>query len=60
MNGKWPAAGLISAAGSLWLAYDILTAAEAPQPALAVLKYALLAGSLVALVGSLLGREADR
>lgn len=52
MNSKWPKVMVISAITSLWLLYDISTAIEAPRPALAVLQYALLACSLVALVGS--------
>lgn len=52
MNSKWPKVMLISAITSLWLLYDISTAVEAPGPALAILQYALLACSLVALIGS--------
>ena len=60
MNGKWPGVELICAATSLWLVYDIMTATEAPQPALAVLQYALLACSGIGLVGLLLKRAAGR
>jgi hypothetical protein len=51
---KWPRMILMSAVTSAWIIYDMTTATEAPRQALAVLQYALLACSLVALVGSFL------
>ena len=52
MNSKQPAVMLMSAVTSIWLIYDIVTAAEKPGQMLALLQYALLALSLVALVGA--------
>ncbi|MCP4618266.1 MAG: hypothetical protein GY844_17750 [Bradyrhizobium sp.] len=60
MNSKWPKVMLMSAATSLWLLYDITTAAEAPRLALALLQYSLLACGLFALVGSAVMYATDR
>jgi hypothetical protein len=43
---------LLGDATSAWLAYDIISATEAPRQGLAILQYALLACALCALVGS--------
>jgi hypothetical protein len=60
MQGKWPKVMLLSAATSAWLAYDIISAPEAPRQALAVLQYALLACAVCALVGSAVMAATDR
>jgi hypothetical protein len=57
---KWPKVALISALTSCWLLYDIMTAAETPRLAVAILQYALLACSLVALIGSAVMHGTDR
>jgi len=44
---------LLNGITSAWLLYDMATADRDPGRALAILQYALLAGALVALVGSL-------
>jgi hypothetical protein len=51
---------LLGAATSAWLAYDIISAPEAPRQALAVLQYALLACALCSLVGSAVMAATDR
>ena len=53
MNSRWPKVMLMSGLTSAWLFYDMATATEAPQPAVAVLQYGLLACALIGLVGSL-------
>ena len=60
VNSKWPKVALMSAATSCWLLYDITTATEAPRLAVAILQYALLACSLVALIGSAVMHATDR
>ena len=60
MNSKWPKVALISALTSCWLLYDITTATEAPRLAVAILQYALLACSLVALIGSAVMHATDQ
>ena len=57
---KWPKVALISALASCWLLYDITTATEAPRLAVAILQYALLACSLVALIGSAVMHATDQ
>jgi hypothetical protein len=57
---KWPKVALISALTSCWLLYDITPAAETPRLAVAILQYALLACSLVALVGSAVMHATDQ
>jgi hypothetical protein len=49
-QGEWREPQLVelmSAATSAWLIYDITTATEVPGQAVAILQYALLAGSLL-------------
>jgi hypothetical protein len=48
MQGRWPKLMLLGDA-SAWLAYDIISATEAPRQGLAILQYALLACALCAL-----------
>ncbi|MBA7478496.1 MAG: hypothetical protein DI543_26015 [Bradyrhizobium icense] len=57
---KRPKVALISALTSCWLLYDIMTATEAPRLAVAILQYALLACSLVALIGSAVMHATDQ
>jgi len=51
VNSKWPKIMLMSGATSAWPLYDMATATEAPQQAVAVLQDGLLAcapiGSIV-------------
>ena len=60
MNGKWPKVMLLSAATSLWLLYDMMTATAAPRLAIAFLQHSLLACALIALVGSAVMYATDR
>jgi hypothetical protein len=60
VNRNWPKIMLMSAATSAWLIYDISTATEAPRQAVAMLQYALLAGALIGLVGSLVMYAAQK
>jgi thiol:disulfide interchange protein len=62
-QGEWREPQLVelmSAATSAWLIYDITTATEVPGQAVAILQYALLAGSLIGLAGSLLMHAAQK
>jgi hypothetical protein len=52
VNGKWPRQIPMTGAVSGWLLYDLVTATEAPSPALALLQYAVLASALIGLIGS--------
>jgi hypothetical protein len=54
VNGKWPRLILMTGAVSGWLLYDLVTATEAPSPALALLQYAVLASALIGLIGSVM------
>jgi hypothetical protein len=54
VNGKWPRLILMTGAVSGWLLHDLVTATEAPSPALALLQYAVLAGALIGLIGSVM------
>lgn len=60
MNSKWPKIMLMSGLTSVWLLYDIATAAEAPRQAVTILQYALLACALIGLVGSIVMAASER
>jgi hypothetical protein len=60
VNRNWSRIMLMSAATSAWLIYDIFTATEAPRQAVAILEYALLAGALIGLAGSLVMYAAQK
>ncbi len=59
MNSKWPKIMLMSGLTSAWLLYDIASATEAPRQAVAILQYALLACSVIGLVGSIVMAAAE-